>query len=125
MIYITRPIPQTHKVIPTNININLEKKYLDNDVNRDKSNTYNQDKTTNRGNINLSQLEEAVVDINDFLFRENSRFEFKIHERTNRVMVKLMDNDTNEVIREIPPEKMLDIVGGIWDFVGILVDERG
>lgn len=125
MIYITRPIPQTHKVIPTNININLEKKYLDNDVNRDKSNTYNQDKTTNLGNINLSQLEEAVVDINDFLFRENSRFEFKIHERTNRVMVKLMDNDTNEVIREIPPEKMLDIVGGIWDFVGILVDERG
>lgn len=59
------------------------------------------------------------------LLNRNDRFEFKVHERTGRIMVKLIDNDTDEVLKEIPPEKILDLVASIWDMVGILVDERG
>ncbi len=40
-------------------------------------------------------------------------------------MVKLIDKETDEVVKEIPPEKILDLVASIWDLVGILVDERG
>ena len=29
-------------------------------------------------------------------------------------MVKLIDNETDEVIKEIPPEKILDLVASIW-----------
>ena len=74
---------------------------------------------------NQSDLQRAVEETNRLIFKDNGRFEFKIHERTNRLMVKLVDKDTDEVLKEIPPEKILDLVASIWDLVGILVDERG
>ena len=39
-------------------------------------------------------------------------------------MVKIIDITTDEIIREIPPEKILDIVAGLWELSGLLVDER-
>ena len=70
-------------------------------------------------------MDKAVEEANSVIFKDNDHFEFKIHEGTGRIMVKLVDNDTKEVIKEIPPEKILDLVASIWDLVGILVDERG
>ena len=49
---------------------------------------------------------------------------FKIHERTNEVMVKIVDADTEEVLREIPPEKLLDMFANMLELAGLLVDER-
>ena len=51
-------------------------------------------------------------------------FEYSIHEGTKEIMVKVIDQDTKEVIREIPPEKILDMVAKMWEMAGILVDER-
>lgn len=51
-------------------------------------------------------------------------FEYSIHEGTREIMVKVIDRDTKEVIREIPPEKILDMVAKLWEMAGILVDER-
>ncbi len=39
-------------------------------------------------------------------------------------MVKVIDVTTDEIIREIPPEKILDLVAAIWEVSGIIVDER-
>jgi len=41
--------------------------------------------------------------------------QFSIHEETKEIMVKVLDTDTEEVIREIPPEKILDMVAKIWE----------
>jgi flagellar protein FlaG len=40
-------------------------------------------------------------------------------------MVRLVDMQTNEVIKEIPPANMLDVIGKIWDDMGIAVDRKG
>ena len=79
---------------------------------------------TQRHKFKREDLESAVDDTNKILFKKDERFEFRIHEGTNRIMVKLVDNETNETIKEIPPEKILDLVASIWDLVGVLVDER-
>ena len=42
----------------------------------------------------------------------------------DRASIKVVDADTNEVIREIPPEKSLDMLQKMWEMAGILVDER-
>ena len=52
------------------------------------------------------------------------KFEFSIHEATKQIMVKIIDVNTDEVIREIPPEKILDIVASIWEVAGIIVDRK-
>lgn len=51
-------------------------------------------------------------------------FEYSIHDVTKEIMIKVIDKDTKEVIREIPPEKILDLVAKLWEIAGILVDER-
>jgi flagellar protein FlaG len=51
-------------------------------------------------------------------------FEFRIHDATKQIMVKVLDKETGKVIREIPPEKVLDMVAKLWEKAGIIVDER-
>lgn len=51
-------------------------------------------------------------------------FEYSIHEGTKEIMVKVINMETQEVIREIPPEKILDMVAKMWELAGIVVDER-
>lgn len=54
----------------------------------------------------------------------NSEAVFGIHEGTNRVTIKIVDKSTKEVIKELPPEKTLDMIAKAWEMAGILVDER-
>jgi uncharacterized FlaG/YvyC family protein len=54
----------------------------------------------------------------------NTRFEFSIHEGTKEVMVKVIDEISNETIREIPPEEVLDMIAKMWEIAGIMVDQR-
>ena len=50
---------------------------------------------------------------------------FGIHEATNRITIKIMEQeDTKKVIKELPPEKTLDMLKELWELAGILVDER-
>ncbi len=67
---------------------------------------------------------DAVDRVNRAISGTNRQFKFSVHEKTNRIMVKVIDTETKEVIREIPPEKILDMVGQMWEMAGILVDER-
>lgn len=76
----------------------------------------------------LSASEKLVIDTiekaNKAFVGGNRRFEFSIHEKTKEIMIKVINSDTNEVVREIPPEKTLDMVAKMWEKAGILVDER-
>ena len=72
------------------------------------------------------EVEKAVDSTNKILKEEhNAKYQFEIHEGTGRVMVNLVDMQTKEVLKEIPPEKILDLVANIWERLGLLVDERG
>jgi len=67
---------------------------------------------------------EAIERANKSVTGGDTRFEFSIHEKTKQIMVKVIDEESNEIIRQIPPEKVLDIIAGIWDVAGLFVDER-
>ncbi len=67
---------------------------------------------------------EAIQKANKAISGGNRRFEFSIHDKTNEIVVKVFDSDTNELVREIPNEKVLDMVAKMCEMAGILVDER-
>ena len=54
----------------------------------------------------------------------NAEAKFGIHEKTNRITITLVDKETQEVIKEIPPEKSLDLVAKRMELAGVLVDEK-
>lgn len=68
------------------------------------------------------QLKKAIEQMNKKM--SNSEAVFGIHEATNRVTIKIIDKDTKEVIKELPPEKTLDMIAKAWELAGLLVDEK-
>jgi flagellar protein FlaG len=69
-----------------------------------------------------AQIKKAVEDINKKA--NNSEAIFGIHEATNRVTIKIVDKETKKVIKELPPEKTLDMIAKVWELAGLLVDEK-
>lgn len=70
-------------------------------------------------------LQHAVENANKKLKALKTNCEFKYHEETNRICIKVKNEDTGEVIREIPPEETLDMIGKMWDLMGLFIDKRG
>lgn len=67
-------------------------------------------------------LHKAVDDLNKKM--SNSEVQYGFHEATNRVTIKIVDKETKKVIKELPPEKTLDLIAKAWELAGIMVDER-
>lgn len=70
------------------------------------------------------QLRKAIAEMNKKINNTNQEAVFGLHEDTNRVMIKIVDKETKETIKEFPPEKTLDMIARIWEMAGILVDEK-
>ena len=71
-----------------------------------------------------SKMKDAIDKVNAKIVPSKTRCEFSYHEDTKRVSIKVIDQNTEEVIREIPPEETLDMLSKMWELAGILVDER-
>ena len=65
----------------------------------------------------------AVSEMNKKMIN-TSEAVFGIHEDTNRVTIKIVDKETKKVIKELPPEKTLDMIAKAWELAGLLVDEK-
>lgn len=68
------------------------------------------------------QLKRAVEEINKKA--NNSEAVFGVHEKTNRITIKIVDKESKEVIKEFPPEKTLDMIAKVWEMAGLMVDEK-
>lgn len=69
-------------------------------------------------------LSKAVDKLNKFLKDEHTYAEYSIHEKLGDVMVKIINQDTKEVIMECPPKKILDLVAKMMELVGIAIDKK-
>ena len=73
---------------------------------------------------NAQRIESAVKRANNTMRLTKTSCQFQYHEETNRVSIKVIDKDTEEVIREIPSEEALELIQKMWEMAGILVDEK-
>lgn len=67
-------------------------------------------------------IRKAVENINKNL--NDAEAIFGIHEKTNRVTIKIVNKETKEVIKELPAEKTLDMIAKAWELAGLMVDEK-
>ncbi|MFC5528959.1 flagellar protein FlaG [Cohnella yongneupensis] len=78
--------------------------------------------------VKLSVGEEQLIKAIDRAIKAlegpSTTFEMKVHKETKAVTVKVFNKETGELIREIPPEKTLDLVAKMMEFAGILIDEK-
>ncbi|MEG2512139.1 MAG: flagellar protein FlaG [Acetivibrio sp.] len=87
--------------------------------------TAKEDRETKEGQAREKQIKNAIFEANKKIRRPNTTsLEFSYHEETQRVSIQVIDQETKEIIREIPPEKSLDMLQKMWELAGILVDEK-
>jgi flagellar protein FlaG len=70
------------------------------------------------------KLIELIEKSNKDLVLSNTSLKFSIHETTKEIIVKVINNETKEVIREIPPEKILDMIASMLEKTGVFIDKK-
>ncbi|MBK3494849.1 flagellar protein FlaG [Viridibacillus sp. YIM B01967] len=68
-------------------------------------------------------LERAINALNEFMEFHNKNSKFVLHDGLNRYFVQVVDTKTEEVVREIPPKKLLDAYYTMQKYLGKVVDE--
>ena len=74
-----------------------------------------------------ASVEEVIPKVRELMQKNQRSLDFKVAEQENRVIITVIDKETDEVIRQIPPEDVIQIAKsmgqGIDDaLLGILVD---
>lgn len=70
------------------------------------------------------KLQEITSALNHFLQPVYTSLKFVLHEKLEEYYVQVIDDSTQEVIREIPPEKLLDMYAAMAEYLGLIVDEK-
>ncbi|MGG7147219.1 flagellar protein FlaG [Clostridium butyricum] len=73
--------------------------------------------------IDRKELDKSLSKLNRFLEDESVHAEYSVHEDFRTIMIKIIDDNTKEVILEIPPKKILDMVASICKQFG-LIDKK-
>ena len=69
-------------------------------------------------------LKEIVKGMNDFLTPTKTGLKFEFHEQLNEYYVTLVDENTKEVVKEIPSKKLLDFYAAMTESIGWLIDKK-
>lgn len=80
----------------------------------------------NKNNEKFSEekIGKVIEKANQSLAEHNTKLSFTIHEQTKEIMVKVLDADSGEVIKEIPSEKTLDRLAAVLEDIGWIIDRR-
>ncbi|HYF93935.1 MAG TPA: flagellar protein FlaG [Symbiobacteriaceae bacterium] len=69
-------------------------------------------------------LDKAVEKLNQTAqILNHSTLRFEVSD-THRIVIKVIDTESKEVIREIPPEAIMDALKRIDEYLGVLLDKR-
>ncbi|HEY1151749.1 MAG TPA: flagellar protein FlaG [Pseudoduganella sp.] len=72
----------------------------------------------------LKEVEQAVAEINKTLQSKAQSLEFSIDDDSKRTIVKVIDQSTKEVLRQIPTPEALQIAKSLANSKGLLVDQE-
>lgn len=70
------------------------------------------------------KMKTTVDTLNEFLEPNLHNVHFVFHDDLDKYYVTVVDPLTDEIIREIPPKKMLDMYAAMAEYMGLLVDEK-
>ena len=79
---------------------------------------------TAQQSISNAALKEAAQQVNTYLKSNSSSLQFEVDGETDKVVVRIVDSDTKELIRQIPSEEMLAISQSLDKMIGFLIAQK-
>lgn len=72
----------------------------------------------------LQDVQKMTEAMNQFVEAMDSNIRFVIHQKTNELMVQVIDQANNKVLKEFPSHEFLNTVAAIRSYVGMLLDKK-
>lgn len=72
--------------------------------------------------VSREQIRRNAELVSEAVSRLNHGVRFEIDDSSDTIITKVIDRETNEIIRQYPPEEMLDIARRLREYVGVLLD---
>lgn len=76
------------------------------------------------GALQKEDIQTVVDQLNGFIEPLRTNLQFILHDKLEEYYVTVIDVETEEVIREIPPKEILDTYAAMAEYMGLLVDEK-
>lgn len=70
------------------------------------------------------EVAELSGKLNDFMDQLNTDIRFEYREKLDRLCLQVVDRRNDEIIKEFPPERMLEVLEGLHDWVGLILDKK-
>lgn len=80
--------------------------------------------TSAREEVPREEVEKTVEKLNRLMGLIEKKLKFEVHEKSHRIMVTIIDEKSGEVLREVPPKKVLDMLSSFTEYIGLLVDKK-
>ena len=72
--------------------------------------------------IDRDKLEAMAQKLQDFVGSLNRGLEFSVHEDSGRDVIKVIDKNSGDTVRQYPSEEVLDLVASLSDAAGTFVN---
>lgn len=73
--------------------------------------------------VKPEDIKMAVSELNKLAGNFNEKVRFDLDDKTNRIIIKLINRDTNEVVSEIPSKYSIRLLEHFQEYMGLFVDE--
>jgi len=86
----------------------------------------NKEKQDNSGKKKLSKEDVGQMTnaLNNFMSTLNCDLEFKYYDKLDQLSVKMVDQKTNMVIKEFPPEEIMKAMIKTREWIGVFLDKK-
>ncbi|MFD2922579.1 flagellar protein FlaG [Halobacillus naozhouensis] len=78
----------------------------------------------NQEEFNKEKMKQVIDALNDILKPAPTNLQFQFHEKLEEYYVKIVNSQTKEVVKEIPPKNMLDFYAAMIESIGLIVDDK-
>jgi flagellar protein FlaG len=73
--------------------------------------------------LKAGELPKIVEQMNKVVQVFTNSIRFEVVDE-HRIIIRVIDTSSGEIVREIPPEKLLDTFNRLEDLVGLLLDQK-
>jgi len=80
--------------------------------------------STEQEHLPAEKAQKMTDSMNRFMESTSTNLRFQFHEELQEYYVTIVDSKTDEVVKEIPSKKLMDIYAAMRDFLGVLVDHK-
>jgi flagellar protein FlaG len=72
----------------------------------------------------LAAIQDRVVELNSYMQNMNRSLQFSVDEQSGDTIIRVVDSETDELIRQIPAEELLVVRSSLEEYRGMLLEMR-